>query len=676
MRFRCIRPDWSKPLLENGKSNPNFKQEIDGPNILEGYFEPEYVKALNEAGYNIYYFPNETSKRVSGWLSGKDVDLFNWVFIDMDLKDQVYASKEDFLNKVAEFPLVPTKIVDSGNGIHVYWKVSNLTDPIIYCGIQRALLTDFKTDDSIWTPLQLMRVEGYYNTKKYGDFKLAEVLLQTDEVYTQEQLLEHLSPLTAESLQKIEHHFDKLHGRITVDIKESLAEEIPNKFLELLERSDYVRGLFLNPVEAKGDRSAADMSLANYLIEKADYDRAEALQVLLHTEKAQSRSGRARFEYANTTLDKACRDRTPLAALSAAETLSEENPDSALGDLVGGPYFMDCLHKPWRKKQMLGLIGPSGGGKTALSLKIMKEFIQNNPEKDDIFFFFNLEMTSGEVIERWSALVGDMKDAYSRLYVVGRDFFEKISEDGSPNIQSIYKIVRDTCKRTGKEAGVLVIDHIDAMEGDFDLTIKPDFNAGNSKYVERFRGQDKKTVVLNKDGILQKLKALAQDLNVFLIIQSQTTKDKDGGGDVPLDKNAAFGSSKFEWYCDMIITICQPLNRLLDHCKEHNLYVTSYRYAKIREKYPDKDGILENQDKLLKYLPDTHDFVGLTDKDKEIFDELVIKAAALRNLQKEKKSTKFGKAPMEKTHSLQSLQPKLEEESRIEDAFEDIQEET
>jgi hypothetical protein len=272
-----------------------------------------------------------------------------------------------------------------------------------------------------------------------------------------------------------------------------------------------------------------------------------------------------------------------------------------------------------------------------------------------IFIFIStLEMTAGEILGRWKKLVGDLEGAYTRLFVIDRNFFETIDENATPSIQTIYRIVRDTCKRLGKDAGSVCIDHLDALEGEFDMRVQPNFNANKSKYVERFLDKDRNLVILNKDGICQKLKALAQDLNTFLIVQSQTTKTKDAGGDQPINKNDAFGTSKFEWFCDMVVGIWLPLNQVTDSCRQHNLYVTAYQYAKIREKNPNKDRILENEQRLLRFVPETNDFIGLSDKDIETFEELLEKAIKIRELKKENKSKKYFKAPMAPRQPLKS----------------------
>lgn len=656
MRYRLLKPKWGKKFLRQDVPNPDFVREVRGADVMEGCFDKDFLKQKNEAGYQIYYLPNHSSEEFPDgfFTQGKNVDVFDWCMVDMDLKDKIYESKEAFLERVKLFPLKPTFAVDSGYGIHVYWRITDIdSNPEIYMALQKALISEFKTDGSIWTPMQLMRMWGYFNTKNPNESRLATRIkaFESDAQYTVEEFSGALPEISEKDQADIKLHMDKLLGKVDVKISESLSEDLPEKFVRLMESNEYVEKLFKTPKEIKADRSSADMALANFLIGKeAEFTREEVLSVLINTEKARTKNGNTRYEYAFHTLDKACRDCTDLAAPNAHEASQIQDSSDGLGDLVQGPYFLDSLHKRWRKKQMLGLIAGSGVGKTSLSLKIFQEFIRNNKDNDDVFFFFSLEMTSGEILDRWRALVGDDQKAFERLYVVGLNFFEKNLEGSGPNVQNIYRVVRDTCNRVNRKPAVLCIDHIDAMEGDFDLGVKPTFNAENSKYIERRIG--KHTVLLSKDGVCQKLKTMCQKLNCFLIVQSQTTKAKDDGGDQPIGKNAAFGTSKFEWYCDYVVGVWRPLNRVMDHCKTANLFVTAYQYAKIREQNPDKDELGLNEHKLIKFNPETQDFLGLTDEDKDKFDELIEIAIKLKEVENKKQNKKYTKAPIQRLRML------------------------
>ncbi len=662
MRFRLIKPDWGKSKIHK-KPNPRFVRDIKGPNTYEGDdtdFTPEFLKEKNELGYNIYFMPNSPTepKAVGFWTSGKDVDHFGYVYVDMDLKDEVYATKDEFLEKLNKFKLKPSHAVDSGNGVHAYWKVSDLEDDAeTFIALQILLIKHFDTDDSVKTVWQVMRMPGYFNTKQADNFKMAAYAKDfgpSKREYTTEALGDALPRLTSEDEEYIQTHIDKIEGRFQAPDLGALFDpnELPERFIKDLEKKQKMADIFYNPITTHGDRSGADSALANLLF-YYDYDRSDAIQVLMQTQKALTKNGQARYDYAIGTINHSW---STVRGSKAVKSLAQKRRlgiTSRIGDLVNGPYFMDtdALHKNWRKKQVLGLIAGTGVGKTAITLKIFQEFIRNNPDSDDIFFYFNLEMNDAEIMERWETLVGGNTEYYERLFVISPEDFMDEEKDMGPNIQNIYQIVRDTCKERGKKPGVVCIDHLDAVEGDFDLTVKPSFDAGKSNYVHKYVNEKK--VLLTKDGICQVLKKLSQKLDCFLIVQSQTTKAKDGEGDIPIGKNAAFGSSKFEWYSDYIIGVWRPLNRLRDQCKVHNFFVTAFQYAKIRHSTANKDKITELQRVLLRFLPDKEDFVDMTDSDMAQFDELNSKAIALREVEDKKQVKKYGKAPMKR------LRPKM-----------------
>ncbi len=651
MRYRLIKPIWAKKLI-NKKKNPAFAREISGSDVLEGDdFTEEFLRKKNKLGYNIYFFPNSPDKPFENghYINGKDVDTFKYVFVDMDLKDKVYKSKEAFYRELEKFPLKPSWTTDSGNGAHAYWEVTDIgQDKILFMGLQFMLIQHFQTDESIWTPLQLMRMAGYNNTKVFDDFKPAKHVdvVTSNKTYTVDDLVEHLPEITPNNEDKLQKHLDKLEGRLTVGIEAALGDELPEQFEKDMEEDDRLYDLFHDPVRAKGDRSKADLSLANILCIKYDYSREMCLAVLLQTQKSLSRSGQSRFDYANNTVDRAYSDNTEFAVTPIGRAMAEENKADAVGDPVNGPYFLDCLKHKWSTKEVLGLVAGTKVGKSSFTLKCFKEFIRNNEENDGIFLYFNLEQTVGEIHEHWKDLVGEDPKFYNRLYVISKEKFEQLFDGGAPNVQRIYKIIKDTEKRTGRKVMSVCIDHLQALNGDFDLKDKETFNAGVSEYVEQRLGDDK--VILSKDGVCQKLKELAKRVDTFLIIQSQTTKGKDDGGSVPIGKNAAFGTSKFEWYCDYVVGIWRPLNLVMDKCKDEGLFISAYQYTAIRHENADEDDLSTGEYVYLKFDPSTRDYIAASKEENKIVLELLGENHKMRKIIEKKESTKYRRAPFKR----------------------------
>jgi hypothetical protein len=286
MRYRFVAP----PRLE--KQMATFDK--DSPTDAE-------IERLNNKEYCIYYFPNYNSKPVEGALRGKDVDIFHLVFVDMDLKDGIYKSKEEFLELLKAFPLKTRCIIDSGHGIHAYWKISDL-DAMTYLHIQKGLISHFKTDKSVWKICQLMRAPGYLNTKPENreDWKEVCILSKQKEFeYTVEQMLSTLPSLTTDDEHKILEHYNKtvLGIETPLSSQANVGADLPPKFSELLEKNERIQELFY--VQKGQDRSTADMKLAN-ILKKSAYTKEEVTSVILNGAKGSERG----LKYASELTEK------------------------------------------------------------------------------------------------------------------------------------------------------------------------------------------------------------------------------------------------------------------------------------------------------------------------------------------------------------------------------------
>lgn len=567
MRYRLIKPDWAKESPEKGGT--------EGPNSIDGDdFTEDFLKNKNAQGYGIYYFPNYNSKPVKdNFTAGRHIDVFNVVYVDMDLKDGIYESPDFFIQKLIEFDLIPNKIVRSGNGVHAYWKVSNLTRER-FVSLQLRLIKQFKTDHSIWTVLRCMRLEGFYNTKTKDDFKFVEHEVFEEKAYSYEELVRVLPVLTQEDETKIENHLRKIDGLEPIhDLKDVDLSEIPAKFYKILDKNKKVQELFTD--DSHGERSERDYQLACILYEQ-DFDRNEALAVISNTPKAVT-MGPEKLNYVLHTVDKVYKKKAVYTVPSASDRLKQASASNKRsGKVVRGPtHFMGELRKEWRTQQCLGLVGGPGIGKSTVTLDIFKSIIENDPESDDICVYFNLEMTDWEVLEKWKELTeGDPKMS-ERLFVVSNE-----DDEGNPrniNLQQIVWYCKDLSKSTGRKVVAIAIDHIGVINPTIDIRKKPDF--GLVGEVENSFG-DFRNVSARK--MPQLLKQLAKQLDAFVLVQSQTTKDKGKDGDFLLGIDAAYGASQFEQYMDYVMTICQPLRRV--HQKTA-LRVLGWQYCKIRHKH-------------------------------------------------------------------------------------------
>lgn len=610
--YRLIKPDWAKPLLKNGENNPNFVREIDGADTYDGCnFTPEYLKEMNDKGYNVYFFPNHPSSDVyttgTKYLSGKDIDIFNFIFVDMDLKDKVYESKEQFLDVLSRFPVKPTMTVDSGNGIHAYWSIQGLTrDEYVYS--QLALIKHFKTDESVFTVLQLMRLPGYFNTKKHDKPVLAHMIEthSSGETYTLSQFpTELFSALDENDQSRGRKHIDRLDGKLTINTADFVdPDDLPESFLEFISdpKNKTAHSLWTNPSgPPHNDRSKSDLSLMNILFRNG-FNRKEAFKIISNSQKALSHANRT--QYAEYTVDKVYSEKLN----SKFKTVAQHNRDSGgekhLGSLVRSTDYFDTavLGNPWRKREMTGLIAGTGVGKTTVTLKWIKDTIQNNPDNDDVFVFFSLEMAAGEIVEKWNKLVGPTSALAERLYVI-----DTVNENFEPRNIGLQEILED-CQElkhlTGKNIGMLAIDHVNLISRHIDIRKKYTF--GIDSEVGAGFGNIR---TLSLNSLCNQLKPLCKMLDTHIIVLTQTTKEK-GVGDLPIDKDGAYGISNYENIMDRIITVWQPLKLVQNQTKTRFL---AWQYAKIRNKHI-HDKIQTNEAKLLTFELETGD-LRLTTQD-------------------------------------------------------------
>lgn len=622
--YRLIKPDWAKKYLANGEFNPKFVREITGNNTIEGCtFTEEFLHSKNKEGYNVYFFPNHPSTDVyssgTNHLSGKNINVFNFVFVDMDLKDKVYASKEDFLSKLSQFELRPSIVVESGHGIHAYWNVNDLTRDS-YVFMQMCLLNYFNTDESVYTVLQLMRAPGFYNTKNEHDFKLSKVLLDhsSNKSYSIKDFPKSIYRISEEQQLKVTNHLNRLDGKIEIQLDhDANIDELPDDFITIMGENDTVNSLFNRPKEYNGDRSSADMKLANILYNR-NMSKKDSLRVIANTQKALEKSSH-RYEYAQLTIDKVYVDRTKNKFLSVGDAILQ-NKNVELSPKVYGPYFMDyaVLDKPWRKKQILGLIAGSGVGKTAVALKIIKDMIQNNSTNDDVFVFVTLEMPVEEMYERWTNLVGKDSPMAYRLYVIGNE--DDQGNSRNLGLQEIHSFCSDLVKSTGKNIGAIVVDHFRLISTHIDVTKRHTFGAISEP---GYASNNIKNLSENKKA--DALKTLVKMLDTFLIILTQTTKEK-GVGDLPIGKDGAFGTSSFENIVDRLITCWQPLMRV-QHLTTRRFL--AWQYTKNRH-LGKNDKINLYDPKLLTYNMTTGELNISSEEEYQEFQRLLPQANSAR----------------------------------------------
>ncbi len=574
--YRCIMPQWALD------ENPQLKR------VVEGQFTFEELLDLNEKNYNIYFLPNYPSLYEGGTVDGFQIDKFQYVFVDMDLKDGVYTSKDAFVKTILASGLVPTFINDSGNGIHAYWEISDL-DAMSFLKLQRRLIAKFNTDEAVGQIYQLMRVAGTVNTKDPDNFKLCQQIYHSGLKFSCEDLDALLPPLSKQDEDYCHQHFNKTYKKETAA---AIIDKIPLKFSKLLNENTEVRDIWAGKVD---DRSKGDFRLAHIMFANG-FTRDEAASVLVNSAKALARAPQHRISYATNILDKIWTfeleaDKTQLTLSNSVMDILMRSGEDLKGTRFPCHRYIDDTANGFRLGQVVGLVAGSGVGKTAVALNMFLGFVKNNP--DYVHFFVPLEQPAREIALRWKMLCGENTQLHSKVQVLSN-----YDDDGGFRHLSLDEIKQYILKFqtvSGQKVGCVVIDHIGALK-------KKGKNGENQDLMD----------------ICHSMKAFAIQTNTMLVMQSQAPREKAGVGDLELNKDAAYGTVYFESYCDYLITIWQPLKRC--HSEEGCPTVTAFKFCKIRHKNQVLDNIKEDVCYRLLFDPESGRLSQLTENTEKAFD--------------------------------------------------------
>ncbi len=587
MLVRLVAPKW---LLASDSSHPP---------AIEDDLSIEAILEYNSLGYNIYYFPNTPTnyKKSNVSIAGQDITEFNWVFVDYDCKTNTYANKDAFIETLVS--LSPTKIIDSGNGIHAYWKVSDL-DVKSYLRLNRRLARYFKTDLAVGKIAQLMRLQDTINTKDPNNYKVCELIFEDNITYSCEQLNAFLPPISAEDEEYCQNHYNMTY-QINTGI--NLNDKMPAKWGKLLTENAEVKTLWASTID---DRSKGDYRLGHIMYANG-FTKDEAATVLANSAKSITRAPQHRLSYASNivskiwTFEQAPDKKDLTLSSSVAEVLQ------AAGATIEGKRFpchkyIDNTDAGFRLGHVMGLVAGSGVGKTAMALNIFMGFVLSNPEYDH--FFCPLEQTDKEIALRWKTMCGSNTALHDKVHIISN--YDEKGTFRDLSLKDIKDYILKFQKETDKKIGCVVIDHIGVL-------------CNNNKL-----GQDE-----GLKGIAKDMKGFAIETNTFLIMQSQTSREKAGIGDLELNKDAAFGTSVFENYCDFLVTIWQPLKRVYSIGAPT---IMAYKYCKIRHKKQGSDVIQEDVPYKMFFNPETQTLRALTQEEEASFRYFLVQATNKRKI--------------------------------------------
>jgi hypothetical protein len=143
--------------------------------------------------------------------------------------------------------------------------------------------------------------------------------------------------------------------------------------------------------------------------------------------------------------------------------------------------------------------------------------------------------------------------------------------------------------------------------------------------------------------ICHAMKSFAINTNTLLVMQSQSSREKAGIGDLELNKDAAYGTIYFESYCDYLITLWQPLKRC--HAERGCPTVTAFKYCKIRHKKARLDVIQEDVPYFLLFDSEKEELRDLTQDEKISFDFFLKKATNKRKADRKTDIVEYQSVP-------------------------------
>lgn len=267
------------------------------------------------------------------------------LFVDYD----TYADKSAGLARLRSMPLPPSMIVDSGNGFHAYWLLSQFeTDIDAIKARNKGLMLDLRAD-SVFDLARILRVPGTFNVKR-EPIPCVIVDYHDDRVYS-------LGDFEAAPLDDTDRALDTWE-----------TEALPPDFLERLDPYIAQRITHGNG----SDRSTNDHFIACYLLENG-YTQGQVLTVLTHPQWASGDKGRDRRGYADRTLANAlakARKNEMNATAASLDTASAEDkrPYLTEAELYNLPPPTYLLDTEIVAGEITVLYAPSGTGKTFVAL--------------------------------------------------------------------------------------------------------------------------------------------------------------------------------------------------------------------------------------------------------------------------------------------------------------------
>lgn len=166
-----------------------------------GYYDKEMeneFQQLNTQGCNIYFVVN------GGGTKSSEINRITAVYIDYDARkdennkylslDDVDKYKNDRIDFINTFKHKPSMIVETRNGLHVYWLINEGATITEFEECQLRLIKYFDSDSAVKTPERLMRLPNYYWMKDKDNPFMVNIIQDSEERYDISEIIDSLPP--------------------------------------------------------------------------------------------------------------------------------------------------------------------------------------------------------------------------------------------------------------------------------------------------------------------------------------------------------------------------------------------------------------------------------------------------------------------------------------------------
>lgn len=274
--------------------------------------------------YNIYFGP-ALRKDHNGTKDG--ISHIPSLFVDIDFKD---ISEKEAWEKIKDFPIKPSAIIDTGGGLHIYWW---LKEPLFAEEIPQVekllkrLSIHFGGDTKATDASHVMRVPGSFNRKPNRGNAPVRIMELNDNEIDQSDL-DGLLPQIQQTIS-IEH------------LEINTSSQMWEKAKKEMSKHPKIMFHWMNP--KPDDRSGHDWRLACLCIEEGITDPGIIYQIILNNPHGKAQSYPKTDKYIEEIISKC------FAKSKVQISKDQEFPKYAIKGLAGqfADLHSNYLESPW-----------------------------------------------------------------------------------------------------------------------------------------------------------------------------------------------------------------------------------------------------------------------------------------------------------------------------------------